>query len=39
VVEEFGEASSAKALNNTVEKDFERAERAALPITLGILVW
>jgi uncharacterized membrane protein YdfJ with MMPL/SSD domain len=38
LVEEFGEASSQRALDDTVEKDFARAEYAALPVTLGILI-
>ncbi len=38
VVEQFCDASAAKALDETIEKDFQRAEFAALPITLGILV-
>ena len=37
-VEQFGEASSTKALDDTIGKDFERAEYMALPITLGILI-
>src|SRR3712207_1746534 len=38
VVEEFGGASATKALDETIEKDFQRAEFMALPITLGILI-
>ena len=38
VVEQFGGASAMKALDETVEKDFQRAELMALPITLGILI-
>ena len=38
VVEQFGGASAAKALDETIEKDFQRAELLALPITLGILI-
>ena len=38
VVEQFGGASATKALDETVEKDFQRAEYMALPITLGILI-
>jgi uncharacterized membrane protein YdfJ with MMPL/SSD domain len=38
VVEQFGGLSAEKALDDTVEKDFQRAEFAALPITLGILI-
>jgi uncharacterized membrane protein YdfJ with MMPL/SSD domain len=37
-VEQFGDASAMKALDDTIEKDFQRAEYAALPVTLGILV-
>ena len=37
-VELFGDASAAKALDDTIQEDFQRAEFAALPITLGILV-
>ena len=37
-VEQFGDASAAKALNKTFEKDFQRAETLSLPITLLILV-
>ncbi len=38
VVEQFGSASAAKALDETIEADFKRAEYMALPITLGILI-
>ncbi|HSJ94937.1 MAG TPA: hypothetical protein VK896_12960, partial [Gaiellaceae bacterium] len=38
VVEQFGEASSMLALDETIAEDFERAELLALPITLGILI-
>jgi uncharacterized membrane protein YdfJ with MMPL/SSD domain len=37
-VEQFGAASAAKALDETLGKDFERAEYTALPLTLGILI-
>src|SRR5829696_2327240 len=37
-VEQFGDASAAKALNAQFEKDFQRAETLSLPITLLILV-
>ena len=37
-VEEMGYASVAKALSDTEEKDFQRAETLSLPITLLILV-
>jgi uncharacterized membrane protein YdfJ with MMPL/SSD domain len=37
-VEEFGAASANKALDDTIGKDFQRAEYTALPITLGILI-
>ena len=37
-IEEFGDASVEKALGETIEKDFQRAEVLSLPITLVILV-
>ena len=37
-VEQFGEASIEKALNDTQGEDFKRAETLSLPITLLILV-
>jgi RND superfamily putative drug exporter len=37
-VEQFGEASAMKALDKSVEEDFQRAEVMSLPITLVILV-
>ncbi|SNQ46300.1 putative RND superfamily drug exporter [Frankia canadensis] len=37
-VEQFGDASSDKALGDTVGKDFHRAELLAIPLTLGILL-
>jgi uncharacterized membrane protein YdfJ with MMPL/SSD domain len=37
-VEEFGDASSSKALDKTLGKDFKRAELLSIPLTLGILL-
>ncbi|MDQ3867369.1 MAG: MMPL family transporter [Actinomycetota bacterium] len=37
-VEEFGGVSAGMALDETIGKDFDRAEYLALPITLGILI-
>jgi uncharacterized membrane protein YdfJ with MMPL/SSD domain len=37
-VEEFGDASAAKALNESFEDDFRQAEVTSLPITLIILL-
>ncbi len=37
-IEEFGDASSQKALNKALGQDFSRAEKLSLPITLVILV-
>jgi uncharacterized membrane protein YdfJ with MMPL/SSD domain len=37
-VEQFGGASATKAFDETIGKDFQRAEYTALPITLGILI-
>jgi uncharacterized membrane protein YdfJ with MMPL/SSD domain len=37
-VEQFGDASVQRALEETVGKDFTRAEYTAVPITLGILI-
>jgi uncharacterized membrane protein YdfJ with MMPL/SSD domain len=37
-IEQFGDASAAKALNASFDKDFQRAETLSLPITLLILV-
>ncbi len=37
-IEEFGDASAAKALNKAFEDDFRKAELLSLPITLLILV-
>jgi uncharacterized membrane protein YdfJ with MMPL/SSD domain len=36
-VEQFGEASAGKALNDTVGKDFKRAESISIPLTFVIL--
>lgn len=37
-VEAFGDASATKALDQTIEEDFQRAEFLAIPLTLGILL-
>lgn len=37
-VEQFGEASAGRWFNDTVLKDFHRAEWTAIPLALGILV-
>jgi RND superfamily putative drug exporter len=37
-VEEFGSASAERALDETIGKDFSRAELTAVPITLAILI-
>ena len=37
-VEEFGEASAARALDDTVGKDFKRAEILSIPVTLVVLL-
>ncbi len=37
-VEEFGDASSSKALDKTLGNDFKRAEWLSIPLTLGILL-
>jgi uncharacterized membrane protein YdfJ with MMPL/SSD domain len=37
-IEEFGDASSQKAVNKSLGQDFQRAETLSLPITLLILV-
>jgi RND superfamily putative drug exporter len=37
-VEEYGLASSMKALDETVGADFKRAELLSIPLTLGILI-
>ncbi|HEX5191229.1 MAG TPA: MMPL family transporter [Solirubrobacteraceae bacterium] len=37
-VAEFGEASAAHALNDTIGKDFSSAERLSVPITFAILL-
>jgi uncharacterized membrane protein YdfJ with MMPL/SSD domain len=36
-IEEFGQASATKALNDTIGKDFQRAEIASIPLTFAIL--
>jgi putative drug exporter of the RND superfamily len=36
-IEQFGDASANKALSDTIGKDFNRAERASIPLTLVIL--
>ena len=36
-IEEFGQASAGKALNDTIGKDFKRAEGISIPLTLVIL--
>jgi RND superfamily putative drug exporter len=38
VVEEFGDASARKALDDTLGKDFTRAEKLAVPATLIIML-
>jgi RND superfamily putative drug exporter len=38
VIDEFGDASSSKALNQSFEDDFRQAEVTSLPITLIILL-
>jgi RND superfamily putative drug exporter len=37
-VEEFGDASSGKALDKLYEDDFKKSEQLSLPITLAILI-
>ena len=37
-IEEFGSASANKAVNDTVGKDFSRAESISIPLTFGILL-
>ena len=37
-VEEFGSASATKAINDTIGKDFGRAEAISIPLTFGILL-
>jgi putative drug exporter of the RND superfamily len=37
-IEQFGDATSTKALTDTIGKDFSRAERASIPLTL-IILW
>ena len=36
--EEFGSASATKAVNDTIDKDFSRAESISIPLTFGILL-
>ena len=37
-IEQFGEASANKWFNDTIMKDFKRAEWTAVPLALGILL-
>jgi uncharacterized membrane protein YdfJ with MMPL/SSD domain len=37
LIEEFGEASATRALNDTIGKDFKRAETSSVPLTFLIL--
>ena len=37
-IEEFGSASATKAVNDTIGKDFSRAESISIPLTFGILL-
>jgi len=37
LIEQFGEASATKTLNDTIGKDFKRAEASSIPITFLIL--
>jgi uncharacterized membrane protein YdfJ with MMPL/SSD domain len=37
-IDEFGEASADKAISNSIDSDFQKAEFTSLPITLAILV-
>jgi putative drug exporter of the RND superfamily len=37
LIEEFGEASATKSLNDTIGKDFKRAEVGSIPLTFLIL--
>ena len=37
-VAQFGDASAGKALDDTIGKDFKRAELTAIPVTLAILL-
>jgi uncharacterized membrane protein YdfJ with MMPL/SSD domain len=37
-VEQFGDASADKAISDSFEEDFQRAESLSLPITLAILI-
>ncbi|HEY6397634.1 MAG TPA: MMPL family transporter [Solirubrobacteraceae bacterium] len=38
IVAEFGDASSAYALNSTINRDFSRAERLTVPVTFLVLL-
>ncbi|HEX8855158.1 MAG TPA: MMPL family transporter [Thermoleophilaceae bacterium] len=38
-IDEFGDASANKALDDTLGKDFERAEKLSIPMTLVILIF
>ncbi len=38
MIEQFGDASSSKALEETLGRDFERAHTLSIPLSLGILV-
>ncbi|MFL5522334.1 MAG: MMPL family transporter [Gemmatimonadales bacterium] len=38
LVEEFGSASATKAVNDTIGKDFSRAESISIPLTFGVLL-
>jgi uncharacterized membrane protein YdfJ with MMPL/SSD domain len=37
-IAEFGQASATKSLNNTIGKDFQRAETLSIPLTMLILL-
>jgi uncharacterized membrane protein YdfJ with MMPL/SSD domain len=37
LIEEFGQASATKALNDTIGKDYKRAESSSIPLTFLIL--
>jgi putative drug exporter of the RND superfamily len=37
-IEEFGDATAGKALTDTIDKDFKRAESASIPLSL-IILW
>jgi putative drug exporter of the RND superfamily len=36
-VEQFGDASASKALNDSIGEDFKKAERSSIPLTFAIL--